>query len=284
MSEFGLQRLSDDELEAEFALLFPHGFGGADVALELAPQGWESSPLLPINHPTVDQVYAETCQIHANIAALRRPDDLRPSLPELTREEVAGDFRETPIDIDREVRELVGKCLWDIFSDGHDVVASDGRRLDLGSFRASGGFLADVLNRQIGACEYDYIDFYMGTCWLAGRADLKTVYQMIFRRLRARGLDWTYHFPRLYAVDLRPLKEALDQKDNPDWEQYDPSAALSQQAEEREHAEKLAQLRQTLDESQQEAVVQARKSPPPATVLAYEAVYGRYPDGWPPGV
>ena len=35
---------------------------------------------------------------------------------------------------------------------------------------------------------------------------------MIFRRLRGRRLDWIYHFPRLYAIDFRPLKDALDQK------------------------------------------------------------------------
>src|SRR5260370_38868565 len=44
----------------------------------------------------------------------------------------------------------------------------------------------------------------MGTIWVAQRADLTPVYRMIFRRLHRRRLDWNYHFPRLYAVDLRP--------------------------------------------------------------------------------
>ena len=80
----------------------------------------------------------------------------------------------------REVRELVGQCLWDLFSDGHQVTATDGRVLDLGSFRVSGGFLAEILNRQTGAEHYDYLDFYMGTIWVAQRADLTPVYQVSF--------------------------------------------------------------------------------------------------------
>jgi len=63
------------------------------------------------------------------------------------------------VDTEAEVRELVGLCLWDVFSDSHDVLASDGRRLELGSFRASGGFLAEVLNRQVGAERYEQLDF-----------------------------------------------------------------------------------------------------------------------------
>ena len=83
--------------------------------------------------------------------ALRRAEDERPVPPKPTLDEIAGDFRERPIEVEPEVRELVGQCLWDVFSDGHEVVSlEDGRVLDLGSFRGSGGFLAEYLNRQIG--------------------------------------------------------------------------------------------------------------------------------------
>ena len=115
--------------------------------------------------------------------------------PEPTRDEVVGDFREQPIETEQEVRRLVGGCLWDVFSDGHEVFASDGRLLDLGSFRSSGGFLADILNRWIGADEYDYLDFYMGTIWIAERTDLTPVYRMIFRRLHSRQLIGPITFP-----------------------------------------------------------------------------------------
>jgi hypothetical protein len=105
---------------------------------------------------------------------------------------------------------------------------------------------------------------------------------MIFRRLRGRRLDWIYHFPRLYAIDFRPLKEALDQKQEPDWLNYSPSEALAKEEEQKEHDKKLAELRESLDEGYREAIDEALKGPPPATVRAYEAVYGHFPRGWPP--
>ena len=282
MARFGMDSYSESELEAEFDRLFPHGFAGSDVVHEIAPGGWENSALLAIFHPSLTQSYEETLRMHRNLGRLRRLDDQRPVPPEPTLDEVTRDFRESPIEAGREVGELVGQCLWDVFSDSHEVVGPDGRVLDLGSFRGSGGFLAEILNRQSGAEHYDYLSFYMRTIWVAQRADLSPVYKMIFRRLRGHRLDWIYHFPRLHAVDLRPLKEALDQKPEPDWLSYSPSEALAKQAEQRERDQELAELRASLDEGYREAVDEALKQPPPATVQAYEAVYGCFPRGWPP--
>ena len=282
MTDFNTNSFSEADLEGEFYRLFPHGFGGADVLEELVPDGWENSPLLAVFHPSLEQTYEETLRLRRNMAKLRRPDDPRLMPPEPTLDEVARDYREHPIETEREVRELVGQCLWDVFSDGHEVVDQDDHVLDLGSFRGSGGFLAEILNRQIGVEQYDYMDFYMGTIWVAQRADLTPVYRMIFRRLREHGLDWIYHFPRLYAVDLRPLKEALDQKDEPDWLNYSPSEALAKEEAERQHDQELDELRESLDEGHREAVEEALNDPPPATLQAYEAIYGHFPRGWPP--
>jgi hypothetical protein len=273
---------SDEELASEFDTLFQNRFAGPDVLDELAPAGWEQSPLLAVFHPSVKQVYEESIQFHRNLANLRRPDDQRPESPEPIFDEVAREYRGHPIETEREIRELLGQCLWDVFCDNHEVVAPDGRKLDLGSFRAGGGFLAETLNRQIGTEQYDYIDFYMGTAWVAQRADLTPVYQLIFRRLKNRKLDWIYHFPRMYAVDLRPLKEAMDQKDEPDWLDYSPSESLNKEEEEKDRDKGLAELRESLDEGHREAIEKALKHPPPATIRAFEAVYGRYPRGWPP--
>jgi hypothetical protein len=280
--DFDPNSYSDAELEAEFDRLFPNGFAGPDILQELAPGGWENSPLLAIFHPSREQTYEETLRLHRNMCQLRGPNNQRPMPPEPTRDEVARDFRERPIAVEQEVRELVGQCLWDVFSDSHEVVGPDGRMLDLGSFRASGGFLAQILNRQIGADHYDYLNFYMGTIWVAHRADLTPVYRMIFGRLCGCQLDWIYHFPRLYAVDLRPLKEALDQKDEPDWLNYSPSEALAKEQEQKERDRNLAELRESLDQGYREAIEEALKAPPPTTVRAFETVYGRFPRGWPP--
>ena len=45
-------RLSEDECLALFRGLFPNGLSGADVFAELAPDGWEKSPLLAAFHPS----------------------------------------------------------------------------------------------------------------------------------------------------------------------------------------------------------------------------------------
>jgi hypothetical protein len=323
------QRYDDAELAAEFEQLFPQGWAGADVMRELAPEGWAASPLCAICHPSAEQVYEETIRIRRNLESLplkRRPD-APPPPPEPTLAEIVAEHAETPIEPERELQELVGRCLWDIFCDNHEVVAEDGGHLDLGSMRSGGGFLAEVLNKQdgpkpearpempdylmklmkgdaaqdektsafmaemikemVGDGGYTYLDFYMGTSMMSGRADLVPVYAMIFRRLRARGLDWRYTFPRLYAVDMRPLKKQLDEQakgEEPEWSGYDPSAAFEVEQEETQKDREVAELRSSLDEGHRQAVEASRDRPPPATVRAYEVVYGSFPEGWPPEV
>ena len=238
---------------------------------------------MAVFHPSVDQLYEETLAMHHNLASLRRPDETRPGLPEPTREEIAREYREHDVEPEAEVRELIGQCLWDIFSDGHEVVAAeDGRTLDLGSFRYAGSVLAEVANRQAGTSQYDYMNFYLGTSWVCQRADFTPIYELIFRRLRRRGLDWIYHFPRLYAVDFRPLKEAMDQDREPEWLNDSPSQALAREEEQKKHDRELAELRESLDDGYREAVEVAKSAPPPPTVRAYQAVYGHFPRGWPP--
>ena len=51
------------------------------------------------------------------------------------------------------------------------VSADDGRLLDLGSFRATGGFLADVLNLRTGTEQYDYLSFQLAS----GSRDAQTL-------------------------------------------------------------------------------------------------------------
>ena len=266
--------------------LFPHGPSGADVRREIAPGGWENSPLKAVFHPSAGQVPVET-----------------------------------PVDADREVRELVGLCLWDVFSDNHDVAAPDGRRADLGSFRGSGATIAEWVNSRLGhppepelsveqevaalmekdrvmreamasgdysalmvrperggVRVYEYVDFHLGSGTIGGRADLSPVWRLIFRRLRGLGCDWTYSFPRVGVVSFaRP--EADD-----DPTSYDPSAAFAAGQEREAKERETAELRERLDESYRDSVAAARRGPPPELVLAYRAEYGELPEGWPPEV
>ena len=111
------------------------------------------------------------------------------------------------------MRELLGRSLWDIFSDNHEVIAPQGKILDIGSFRGAAGFIADYLNGLVAEARYDYMDFYLGSLWLPGSVDLSPVYAFIFKRLKDQGFNWLYHFPRLSLIDMRPC--AMRWKTNP---------------------------------------------------------------------
>jgi len=72
MDERQTKRLTGQELHALFDELFPHGFAGADVLAEIAPEGWERSPLLACFHPSVEQLFEERVTIHRNLEGWRQ--------------------------------------------------------------------------------------------------------------------------------------------------------------------------------------------------------------------
>lgn len=286
--------MNDDELKSFLDEMFPHGVTGEDVLAEIAPEGWENSPLLSCFHPTPEQIFHEQLQIHRNIESLARIRTKRnrgkcktPPLPEPTLEAVRASWEDRAVKVEDEVRELVGLCLWDVFSDNHDVIAADGRVVDLGSFRGSAGFIADYLSgrhatndnfEDSSTMDWDYCRFYMGTIWIAQRADLSPVYRLIFRRLRSRGAEWIYRFPQIGVVDLSHLQG----RENKPMEEYSPSEASAEEQAEGERREKWAKMQAELEEGNAQMRQDALDRPPPATVLAYEQVYGREPEGWPP--
>lgn len=273
-------RYSDDECSAALDALFPGGPATDDVLRTLAPGGWARSPLVAVAHPSVEQVHAEAVQLHRNIQGLTRGrGDAAPTRPEPALEETRSGHQATPIDERGECGELVTRCLWDVFSDNHEVLAPDGRVVDLGSFRGSAGFLAEWLDARTGGPHsHDYMDFYLGTIWVAQRADLTPVYELIFDRLKRHGFDWAYQIPRLQLVDLRPLRDQLRPQDGPEWANYDPSIGMAEDQRDRE----IESLRAELDHAAAEAAQEAARHPPPPTVAAYRNVYGRNPRGWPP--
>jgi len=274
-------RLTDEECEQVLDRLFPQGLGGEDVLQEIAPQGWERSSFLAVFHPTVERLHEEAVRIHGNLSAMFRNREADSSKPPPTIDEIRSEYVDPPLDAARECLELVTRCLWDIFSDNHEVLRRDGQVVDLGSFRGSAAFLADWISRWSGEQRYDYMDFYMGTIWVAERADLTPIYRMIFRRLKAAGLDWKYYFPRIGVVDLRPLH---DRPDEGTTDNYDPSEAFAREQERAESDQRIEELRQELDEGTREAARAAKLGPPPKTVLAYAAEFGEFPTGWPPEI
>lgn len=226
-------------------------FPDLHVLAELAPEGWEQSPLVRIFHPTLEQRLEEHLRINANIARLRGEATSGTAAAELI-EETLQSHSEEPADPEAESVNLLGMCLWDIFGE-HEVTAPDGTEVDLGSWRGSAHTIADWLNGKLHEERFDHIDFYMGSQMLSHRADLSPAHALVFRRMQAAGYDWRYHFPRLNVVTFSP---------EPD--------------------EAYLKMKADLDLAAEESRRAARTEPPPEIVAAYKSVYGRFPLGWPP--
>ncbi len=283
------ERLTGAQCWALFERLFPHGLDDRAIVEELAPEGWDRSPLLLVYHPTAEQVYEETLKIRENLKSLLQREPVSPEVSQpLTLDTVRRDmiYREpNPIE---ECADLLGCCLWDVFAENHDVVAADGMLVDLGSFRSAAGFIADFRHRRhytqetFGNCD-DYIEFYMGTTMVRHRADLTPMYELIFRRMRQLGLSWRYTHPRLYAIDLSSLP-TLPEDDVPEALRYDPTESFWRERRLAESQAELAEFRQSLHEAYRASVQSACDGRPPATVRAYQRVHGRDPHGWPPTV
>jgi hypothetical protein len=247
-----------EECLALFADLFPKGFAGQDILTEIAPEGWTDSTLHFVFHPTLDQVHWECVQLHRNM--LKWPWRSKESAPEPEPllEEVRATYVDGPVVTECEVRELVARCLWDVFSNEHDVIDRNGQLVHLGSWRAAAQFLAEQLNCQARESKYDYMDFYMGSVWVSQRADLTPVYEMIFRRLKGQLFDWRYRFPRLQLIEF-PC-------DKPDGARSD----------------ELEKMKAELKKAHRQAIEDSKLEPVPEIVLAYRNVYGMFPHGWPP--
>lgn len=257
----------------------------------LAPQGWHLSPLRLAFHPTPEQVAEETERMRANLDRLQRllsrgTPERAEGAPRHFREEAQGEAMEDasderapaprPDEPEREIVELVGTALWDVFSDNHTVVDPDGVAFDLGSFRGSAGFIAESIDRRYAELAgHGYLDFYMGSLWLAERADLRPVYRWIFQTLHAEGCDWIYAFPRLQLIDLG------GRASEDDLSAYDPSEAVRAELEEAERREKIREMEADLERAHEDTVRRARESPLPATVEACRDVFGALPEGWP---
>jgi hypothetical protein len=281
------ERLTEGQCWELLQCLFPNGLDDPALVRELAPEGWERSLLVRVYHPTAEQVYEETLRLRDNLSRLRGTTAPSEEEPPVTLDALR---REIPVDAPNpaeECADLLGCCLWDVFADNHEVRTAKGVLVDLGSFRAAAGFIADFRHGRKDADSWlsersDYMQFYLGTWMLRCRADLTPAYELIFRRMQQLGLDWRYVHPRLMLVDLRPLEEALESESLPETVRYNPTENYRRERREAARDAEVAKLRRNLGEAYRESVTEARHDPPPATVRAYQRVYGRFPAGWPP--
>ena len=267
--------LDYDECLQLFKKLFPQGPAGRDVRLELVPDGWARSPFAAIFHPSIDRVWQEAVAYHENFDTVFAAKRKRTPAP--TREEIARAWTDHAIDEDAEITDLVGWCLWDIFSDNHTVTMGDGRAANLGTFRGSADFIADYVSAQSAKFSRDYMDYYMGCFRTHGRASVAPVYRLIFRRLKSEGCTWSYLFPRIYI--FRPRKTS---EDNSPSVPYSPSEAFEREAKQAAEDAENQSLAAECDEMDAKLRAEARTKPPPEIVAAYRDIFGDWPPGWPP--
>jgi hypothetical protein len=70
---------------------------------------------------------------------------------------------------------------------------------DLGSWRGSEGFIADVINKLqlVPGKFFDYMVFVWAAFSGVKEPTLHPVYEFIFKKLKVKHFDWEYLFPRM---------------------------------------------------------------------------------------
>lgn len=242
---------------------------------QLAPEGWKHSPYVRFFHPSAQQQFDSYRRWIGRLSSLDGISD--PADPQKTR----SDFEEEEIGKINEREEflnVLGIATYDIFSDGHQVVSPKQSVYSLGSARGSGKFLADFFTYELEDLDkaYDYLDFYMGSVWINQRADLRPFYRYLFARLRARGLEWAYHFPQLYLLDFQRTFT-----NHPEPVYYDPEAALKEELSKLEMEQQQPEFHRQLKENYLDAWEAAKRAPLVPIVAAYRDIYGHIPEGHP---
>lgn len=190
----------------------------------VTPDGFANSSLTLIFHPTPEQQYEEYCRMSKNIAGLQKTlKHQRDIKPAISSAEFMKDLKNEPVDEQYEIVSIFGDCIWNIFSNNHTVFNENAESYDLGSWRGTGRFIADVINelQLVTDKSFDYMDFYMGNIFAKDRADLTPVYEFIFKMLKAKHLDWQYSFQRMGLISFSKEEDMEDNLEN-----YDPAEAV----------------------------------------------------------
>ncbi|MCA0234423.1 MAG: hypothetical protein LCH91_28465 [Bacteroidetes bacterium] len=241
----------------------------------IAPNGWQNSPYKFIFHPTAQQVYEKSLRIHENLKAWMTQAGKALDAPVLTdiEKELAEDPK--PIKPYEEFLEVLGSCLWCIFSNNHDVIDENGTVYHLGSFRGSGSFIADFLNEYFPSeVIFDYMDFYCADVSLLEDDTVFSLLVLLFERLKNARFNWRYSFPRIGIVSFEKPEQVTQPED------YDPQQALEEELTRQQRREEVAKLQAQLDEAYEKEREEALYQPPPLIIRAYQTVYGHFSEGW----
>ena len=250
-----------------------------ELLQQIAPDGFASSPLVFIFHPTPQQQYKEYCRMSENLAALQKVAKKEAnSEPVLSFEEFMKEIKTEPVDEQCEIVSIMGDCIWNIFSNNYTVFTGNSESYHLGSWRGSGDFIADVLNslQLVPGKSFDYMDFYMGGIFSEERANLTPVYEFIFQKLKAKNLDWEYSFPRMGLVSFDK-----DDTENDIPENYNAQEAVEKHIKKEKQQSEINKLQKSFDDLYESEYEEARYKKLPAEVMAYFNVYHHYPKGHP---
>lgn len=244
---------------------------------KIAQNGLKNTDLVLFLRPTAEQQNEEHITLINNINRLTKKSkqkDEEVKISDFTQDDL------TDISEYDEFFYILGLSTYDVFSNNHEVIGEDDRIYDLGSFRGSGGFIADYFNGSFpdNSKKYDYIDFYMGTIWIKGRGTLTPFYEYIFQKLKEFNCDWKYSFPRLHLIDP---KKIFDTSNDVKMEDYAPEKALEKQLEQDEIDNRTKKFQEELKKIYHEEFEEAKYKPLSQIVQAYKTIYGQLPNGHP---
>lgn len=245
---------------------------------KIAPNGLKNTDLVLFLHPTAEQQYEEHIRLINNVNRLTKKSKQKEG-----EELKVSDFTQddlTDISEDDEFLYILGLSTYDVFSNNHEVIGEDNRIYDFGSFRGSGGFIADFFNDNFpdNSKKYDYMDFYMGTIWIRDRGTLTPFYEYIFQKLKELNCDWKYSFPRLHIINPKKIFDPLN---DGKVEDYSPEKALEKQIEQNEHDNQTKKFQEELDKIYYEEFEEAKYKPLSQIVQAYKTIYRQLPSGHP---
>lgn len=246
-----------------------------EIMNQLAPSGWENSPFVKVFHPDAEEILEKRLRFHNNVSGLfkSKKTEIEPTLEGIINELAGKDDPVKPYD---EFIDIFGSALWCIFSNNHEVVDDKEQVYDIGSFRGSGGFIADFLNEHYPlAKSFDYMDFYCSDLLLLDEEHSYPLFVHIFDKLKVKGLDWNYSFPRMGIVSFNKDETTIDNAEN-----YDPAKALADELERQKKRDELNEFQAKLDEAYEEEREEAKYKKPTMIIRAYAEVYGGFPDGW----
>lgn len=245
-----------------------------EILAQLAPDGWKNSPYKLNLYPARKDDSEDVASLNEYIKSLMPKSDV--GLEHSIFQDFMKEMEIKPKITNpyEEFLDLFGAVLWCIFSNNHEVFDENEYVYDIGSFRGSGGFIADFLNKSYPSeTSFGYMDFYCADMRFDDDTALP-LFVLIFEKLKAKNCNWRYSFPKISIISFDKPEEEIS------LENYDPSKAIEEELAQKQKQVEVQKLRDELDEIYENEREDAKYEAPPLIIRAYQAVYGAFPDGW----